>query len=122
MAVERNLRNLHWSPSEKKIARTAFDSALAREKAATRMAVEEILKRSDDLDQIWDIHDFLSDKRREFRGKYDYRYSVLIWVFGRLLHEQWLIESDLTGLATDKLELIRDRAAALGKLTGRGDR
>jgi len=31
MAVERNLRNLHWSSSEKKIARAAFDSALAQE-------------------------------------------------------------------------------------------
>lgn len=116
MAVELNPRNLHWSQSEKKIARAAFDSALAREKAATRKAVEDILKRSDEPDQIWDIHDFLSDKRREFNGKYDYRYSVLIRVFSRLLHEQWLTESDLTGLATDKLELIRDGAAALKRV------
>ncbi|MEA3154231.1 MAG: hypothetical protein QOK44_1820 [Betaproteobacteria bacterium] len=85
-----------------------FDSALAREKTATRKRVEAILQQSDAPDQIWEVYEFLREKSREFEEKYDYRYSVLIWVFRRLMHEAWLTESDLDGLAAEKVALIRD--------------
>src|SRR2546422_6074746 len=48
--------------------------------------------------------------------KYDYRYSVLISVFGRLLHEGWLNETDLTGISPEKLQLIQRSAAAWEKV------
>ena len=38
--------------------------------------------------------------------KYDYRYSVLISVFARLLTEGWLKKGDLEGLDADKIEQI----------------
>ncbi|MGZ5090978.1 MAG: hypothetical protein ACXWCY_09480 [Burkholderiales bacterium] len=102
------VRDLRWSHAEKKIARAAFDSALAREKTAARKRVEAILQESDAPDQIWEVYEFLRAKSREFEEKYDYRYSVLIWVFRRLMHEGWLTESDLDGLAAEKVALIRD--------------
>jgi hypothetical protein len=37
----------------------------------------------------------------------DYRYSVLPFVFARLLKEGWLAEADLEGLRDDKIESIR---------------
>jgi hypothetical protein len=107
----RSPRDHHWSPAEKKIARTAFDTALAREKAAARRSVEDMLRQSEDPDQIWEIHRFLEEKRRDFNEKYDYRYSVLTRVFRRLVNEGWLGPADLSGLGTDKLALI------LGDLT-----
>jgi hypothetical protein len=107
----RSVRELRWSQAEKKIARVAFDTALAREKAATRKQVETILGQSDASDQIWEVYQYLSAKRREFNEKYDYRYSVLIWVFRRLVKEGWLTESDLSGLAAEKLSLIFDDVA-----------
>jgi hypothetical protein len=107
----RSPRDHHWSAAEKKIARTAFDTALAREKAAARRSVETMLQQSDDPDQIWEIHRFLEEKRRDFHEKYDYRYSVLTRVFRRLVNEGWLGPADLSGLGTDKLALI------LGDLT-----
>ena len=55
---------------------------------------------------IWRLHDFLSEKREEIDAKYDYRYSVLIFVFARLLKEGWLKESDLDGLHDDKVSKI----------------
>jgi hypothetical protein len=39
--------------------------------------------------------------------KYDYRYSQLISVFGRLIREGRLTEAHLEGLSQDKLEFIR---------------
>jgi hypothetical protein len=32
---------------------------------------------------------------------------VLLFVFARLLHEGWIVETDLQGLAEDKIEVIR---------------
>jgi hypothetical protein len=111
-----SVRDLRWSHAEKKIARAAFDTALAREKAATRKRVEAILRQSDAPDQIWEVYNFLSAKSREFNEKYDYRYSVLIWVFRRLVSEGWLTDSDLSGLGPEKLSLILDDVVAVGKI------
>jgi hypothetical protein len=56
---------------------------------------------------LWRLQDFLTNKRREIDRKYDYRYSQLIIVFGRLVHEGWLSLEELEGLHEDKLEKIR---------------
>jgi Photoprotection regulator fluorescence recovery protein len=52
---------------------------------------------------VWQLHDFLSAKRHDIDGKYDYRYSVLIFVFATLIREGWLHLDELKGLHTDKL-------------------
>jgi len=101
------MRDFRWSSSEKKIARAAFDLAFKREIESVRCDVESMLEQSSDPNEIWRIHDHLTDKRREIDRKYDYRYSVLISVFGRLIHEGWLTEEDLSGLSHEKLEAIR---------------
>jgi hypothetical protein len=102
----RGAPDLHWSPAEKKIARAAYDTALAREKAAARQTVVAMLQQSEDPNRIWDVYDFLHAKRREMDDKYDYRYSVLTRVFRRLANEGWLRPADLSGLGSDKLMLI----------------
>ena len=102
----RGPRELHWSPAEKKIARAAYDAALAREKAAARGTVLGMLQQSEDPSRIWDVYWFLHEKRREMNDKYDYRYSVLPRVFRRLVNEGWLTPGDLSGLGEDKLVLI----------------
>src|SRR6185436_6839851 len=108
---DRSLRDLHWSQGEKKCARAAFDVAIVRECAAIRKQVEGMLRGSAEPEEIWRIDDFLSEKRKEFERKYDFRYSVLIGVFGRLLYEGWVTEADLAGLKADKLEFIQTIAA-----------
>ena len=104
-----------WSKSEKAIARTAFDAALGRElqeviQEAKRMA-NGIQKSSD----LWDLEHYLTERRKEIDRKYDYRYSQLTHVFGRLLYENRLTEEDLRGLREDKLESIRSLAKFLGE-------
>jgi hypothetical protein len=95
-----------WSKSEKVLARTAFDAALGRElheviREAKKMASQ--IKQSSDL---WDLERYLTQHRTEIDRKYDYRYSRLTQVFGRLLHEGRLQEEELRGLREDKLKMI----------------
>ena len=109
-------RDFRWSHKEKSVARAAFDGALARETAAIRKKVEELLQRSNEPNAVWDVLEFLSKKQRELEQKYDYRYSVLTGVFARLLYEGWIAESDLAGLNPEKLELIRRGAGTVREL------
>ncbi len=99
-----------WSRSEKAIAHKAFDAALDRElreviREAKRMAGQ--IKEPADL---WDLEHYLTQRRKEIDRKYDYRYSQLDLVFGRLLREKWIDEEDLRGLGEDKLRAIRSYA------------
>jgi Photoprotection regulator fluorescence recovery protein len=54
----------------------------------------------------WKIDDYLSERRQKTDELFDYRYSVRPEVFGLLLRQGWLKESDLAGLRQDKLEMI----------------
>ncbi len=81
-----------WSRSEKVIARTAFDAALGRE-----------------------LHEVIQEAKRMASRKYDYRYSQLTHVFGRLLYEMRLCEDELRGLGEDKLKPIRSFAKFLAE-------
>jgi hypothetical protein len=106
---------LTWSRSEKIIARTAFDAALGRElheviQEAKRMASQ--IQQSSDL---WDLEHYLTERRKEIDRKYDYRYSRLTHVFGKLLYEKRLREEELRGLQEDKLNSIRSVAQFLAK-------
>ena len=99
--------DLKWSPSEKKIARKAFDAA--RESALAKVMAEFKSKSSavTTLREMWEIEDFLSQKRREIGEMFDYRYSQLPLVLARLIREGHLDESFLDGLSGEKREVIR---------------
>jgi hypothetical protein len=56
---------------------------------------------------LWSIHTYLTEKLRETDRKYDYRYAVLFFVFGRLLYEGWVTIEDLKGLSEDKIEAMK---------------
>ncbi len=95
-----------WSKTEKQIAKRAFDAALQKEYAELLRQTCEMASRMEEGDDLWRLHDFLTDKRREIDEKYDYRYSQLIFVFARLIHQGWLSLEELEGLAEDKLARI----------------
>lgn len=98
--------DIEWSEPEKDIAQTAFKRAYGRE---IDMLIKEVRDKAGaiaELNEVWQLHDFLSAKRHEIDGKYDYRYSVLIFVFATLVREGWLQLNELEGLASDKLTKI----------------
>ena len=103
------MRELSWSKREKQIAHTAFEQALEREAAALLAEVRAKAQTLTDLADLWQLEHFLHDKRRALEQRYDYRYSVLLYVFADLIQAGWLREDELAGLADDK----RARIAAL---------
>lgn len=102
----------NWTDLEKKIARIAFDKAYEREVEALLKQVQEEAETIAEVEDLWRLHDFLSAKRHEIEGKYDYHYSALIFIFAGLLKEGWLQISDLEGLDQEKLAKV----AALARM------
>lgn len=95
-----------WTEIEKKIARTAFEQAYRREIEALLKQVQKEASTLVDLNDLWRLHDFLSAKRHEVEGKYDYQYSILLFVFAGLVKEGWLHLNELEGLDKDKLSKV----------------
>jgi hypothetical protein len=101
------MRDLKWSPAEKTIARKAFDLALRREIDAVIREAKDRAASIEHPSELWDLERWLTQRRKEIDGKFDFRYSVLPVVFGNLLREGRLTEQDLQGLEQDKLGFIR---------------
>ena len=106
-------KELIWSRSEKAVARTAFDAALGRELHEVIQKTKQMANAIQQSADLWDLEHYLSQRRKEINRKYDYRYSRLTDVLGRLLYENRLIEEDLRGLREDKMESIRSFAKFL---------
>ena len=104
-----------WSRSEKAIARTAFDAALKREFHQVIQEAKQKASQIKEPEDLWDLEHYLTERRKEIDRKYDYRYSQLTQVFGRLLHEGRLSEEELRGLRDDKLKSIRSFAELFAK-------
>ncbi len=104
-----------WSRSEKVIARTAFDAALGRELHEVIREAKKMASQIQQSSDLWELEYYLTQRRKEIDRKYDYRYSQLTNVFGRLLYERRLREEELRGLREDKLEPIRSFARILAK-------
>lgn len=88
-----------------------FDLALQRElnevMVDAKKGAEQIRQPSD----LWKLEKYLTNRRREIDREFDYRYSVLVTVFGNLLSRGKLIEAELHGLSDDKLDAIRRYAS-----------
>lgn len=98
--------NIEWSTTEQIAAKAAFEKAYEREINAL---IEEVRHQSSTLtalEDLWSLHDFLSAKRHEIDGKYDYNYPALLFVFANLIKDGWLHIDELKNLSKDKLAKI----------------
>ncbi len=68
-----------------------------------------ILQPSD----LWGLEHYLTQRHKEIDRKYEYHYSRLTDLLGRLLYENRLSEEELRGLREDKMESIRSFARFL---------
>jgi photoprotection regulator FRP-like protein len=102
-----------WSRKEKSIARKACDAALGRELdeliQETKRMASPIRQPSD----LWELERHLTQRRKEIDHKYEFRFSRLTDVLGRLLYENRLNEEDLRCLGEDKMQSIRSFAKFL---------
>ncbi|MCU0536981.1 MAG: hypothetical protein MUD14_24090 [Hydrococcus sp. Prado102] len=95
-----------WSKIEREIAQEAFERAYQREIKALIEQVREQASAIAQLEDMWHLHDFLSARRHEVDGKYDYQYSMLVFIFARLVKEGWLHLNELEGLDKSKIAKI----------------
>jgi triphosphoribosyl-dephospho-CoA synthetase len=76
---------------------------------------KQMANQVNEPEDLWDLEHYLTQRRKEIDRNYEYKYSQLTHVFGRLLHEQRLYEEELLGLREDKLKLIRSFAKFLAE-------
>jgi Photoprotection regulator fluorescence recovery protein len=101
------MRELKWTEAEERLSRRAFDVALQAELAEVLKDFKARAAAAQTPGDMWPVEHFLNQRRRELGAKYDYRYSQLISVFGRLIRDGRLTDAQLQGLSEDKLGLIR---------------
>lgn len=102
--------NVKWTKSEKKAARNAFELALQREHTAL---VDEVRQRSatvKTVDDVWQMQRFITERIRHIEETYDYRYSVLLFVFADLVARGRLSIHELRALSDQKREVIASMA------------
>ena len=104
-------RDETWAPTEKKLARIAFDKAFERQCTAITQEARRMLESKTVPSEIFRVQEYLTEQRRIVDGLYDYRYSQLLGVFGRLLSDGWLREGDLNGLRPQKIAKIKHQAS-----------
>ena len=83
-----------WSRSEKVIAREVLKAALKRElrelMQETKRMAGQVTKPAD----MWALERYLTQRRKEIDGKYEFRSSRLTQTFGRLLCERRVSEDE----------------------------
>ena len=99
--------DLKWSAAEKIIARKAFNLALERELQAVILEAKSMAAKIQEPSGLWDLEQYLTQRRREIDRIYDYRYSVLPLVLAKLLSDGRLVQDELHGLGEDKLGWIQ---------------
>ena len=104
-----------WSKKEKGIARHLFKRAYERESNELIKKVKDLTKTIKTSEDLWDLHDFLKEKRKEIDKKYDYSSTNFLFLFGRLLDEEWIRLDDFEGLSDDKIDKIKDFAKLLNE-------
>ena len=92
-----------------------FDAALGRELHEVIQETKKMASQIERSSDLWDLEQYLTQRRKEIDRKYDTRGSRLKDVLGRLLYEGRLREEDLRGLREDKLKAIRSFARFLAE-------
>ncbi len=95
-----------WTTTEKNTAQEVFHRAYQREIGALIQDVQEKAATIAELDDLWRLHDYISARRHEIDGKYEYDYSSMLFVFAELVRDGWLQLDELQALSRDKLAKI----------------
>src|SRR5258708_4969347 len=97
------IRSLKWSGAEKAVARKAFENALQQDLGAIIRQAKKMAGRIEQPSDLWELERYLTERRKKIDRQYDYRYSVLLFVFAPLIQKSRLREPDLQGLSAEKL-------------------
>ena len=100
------MEHLKWSESEKRLSRRVYEAALEAELAEVMAEFKSKSAAVRTPEEMWALEGYLAQQRREIQGKYDYRYSQLLFVFGRLVREGRVQIEKLQGFSEEKLSYI----------------
>ena len=100
------MSDMAWGTTEKKVARRVFDAALQRELADIMADFKSRAAQASTPDDLWAIQAHLARVQHDIDRKYDYRYSMLEFVLGRLMREQRIQLQDLTGMKAERIARI----------------
>ncbi|MBE0546866.1 MAG: hypothetical protein IH627_04230 [Rubrivivax sp.] len=106
------MQDFTWSPKEKQIARTVFESAAVAEEQELLERLKTQAAAMKNMEDLWALQNVIRDSERKYQEKYDYRYSQLIAVFGGLVREGRVSIGALHGLSEEKMKYI-ERIASL---------
>jgi hypothetical protein len=95
-----------WTKTEEDVAKKAFEIAYKREIDSLISSVHHQIESLVEVDDMWRLHDFLSVKRHEIDGRYDFQLAILVFVFADLVKTGLLKIDELQGLSTDKIAKI----------------
>src|SRR5215467_6376620 len=104
-----------WSRSEKAIARQAFDAALKRELHELTQEAKEIARKIKQPSNLWDLQEYLTQRRKEIDHKYNYRLLAPHANVRELLYETRVSEEEICGFSEDKLKTIHSFARFLAE-------
>lgn len=96
-----------WTDSEKRVARAAYEAARLAELSDLLLQFKQRAAHANDIDEVWEIRDWLNARQREIENNYDFRHSQLIRVFGQLLAKGRIDIQALQGLSEGKLAAIK---------------
>jgi hypothetical protein len=97
-----------WPKSEKILAQKILGVALNREMLEIRKRISKTVTDYKEHEDIWKLHKYLSDKKKEMDSKYELKYSQMILVFGRMIREGYLREDDFNGLSESKIKAVKE--------------
>lgn len=109
---EHFIRHEPWTADEKKVARKAYDAALARHLSNITAKAKRMMAKVTDPSDLWELEAYLTESRRTVDRTYQFRYSRLVQLFADLMRDGWLKEADLSGLQPRKIVDIK-RGAGL---------
>jgi hypothetical protein len=92
-----------WTDQEQALARDAFERACRRSGEALILAVQHQAGLLGSLDDLWQLHDFLSIQRHAIEGRSEFRLDGILFVLASFVKEGLLELEELDGLDAEKL-------------------
>ncbi|MFZ0407813.1 MAG: hypothetical protein WAM11_06860 [Cyanobium sp.] len=95
-----------WTIEEQAVAQAVFDRAMVRD---VESLISDLRNRSANLASpadVWQLHDFLSIRRHEIEGRFDFRLAGLLFVFASFVKDGLVSLEELEGLSADKLAKV----------------
>lgn len=96
-----------WTETETQSAKALFKKAYDREVQHLLSDVQQQASQITQVEELWQLHDFLSAKRHEIDGKYDDRQSMIVFVFAQLMKEGLVSVEELSFLSNEKRAKIK---------------